>query len=139
MVCFNDYRCLYSMNTFKIDGSTMRTHSSEFLAASQPKTYCSLYVKCKYSILISWFPVTGPSAMLHTDSKYHIDRTIFSNIVLSSWCYYCDVILHYCDIILYYCVVILYYCLIEMSLCCYLVQAESYPPFIYLILAGITD
>ncbi len=34
-VCFNDYHCLYSMNTFKIDGSTMRTHSSEFLAAKK--------------------------------------------------------------------------------------------------------
>ncbi len=26
-VCFNDYHCLYWINTFKIDGSTMRTHS----------------------------------------------------------------------------------------------------------------
>ncbi len=48
--------------------------------------------------------------MVHTDSKYNIDWTIFSNIVLSSWSYYCDIILYYCDVILYYCDVILYYC-----------------------------
>ncbi len=106
-----------------------------------------------------------------------IDRTIFWNIVLWSWCYYCDVIFYYCDIIyycdvilyycdiiyycdvifyycdiiyycdvilyywdiIYYCDVILYYCLIEMSLWCYLVQAESILPFICLWLPGIAD
>ncbi len=39
VVCFNDYHCLYSTNTFKIDGSTMRTYSNEFLAALRPKTH----------------------------------------------------------------------------------------------------
>ncbi len=92
-----------------------------------------LYVKCTYLILIGRFLVTGPSVMLHTDPKYHIDQAIFPNIVLSSWCYYCNfVILYYCDVILYYCDIILYSCLIEMSLWCYQVQAENGPPFICL-------
>ncbi len=43
-----------------------------------------LYVKCKYSMLLGRFLVTWPSVMVHTDSKYHIDQAIFSNIVLLS-------------------------------------------------------
>ncbi len=45
------------MNTFKIDSSTIRTHSSEFLAASQPKTHWHslssvLWTNIRY---ISWY------------------------------------------------------------------------------------
>ncbi len=36
--------------------------------------------QCKYSKPIGQFLVTWPSVMLHTDSKYHIDRSIFSHI-----------------------------------------------------------
>ncbi len=56
----------------------------------------SVIVKCKYSMLIGRSLVMWPSVMVHTFSKYHIDQAIFSNIVLSSWCYYCDAILYYC-------------------------------------------
>ncbi len=41
-VCFNDYHCLYTMNAFKIDGSTMRNHSSGYLAAE--RTYSSEFL-----------------------------------------------------------------------------------------------
>ncbi len=53
-------------------------------------------------ILIGRFLVTWPSVMLDTDSKHHIDRKIFSNIVLSSW-----VLLLWCHILLLWCHIIL--------------------------------
>ncbi len=84
-------QCLYS---FHFEDKNVPLHLSMWIPmSSQSGSRDSdkehfLYVKCKYSILIGRFMVTWPSVMLHTDSKYHIERTIFSNIVLSSWCYY---------------------------------------------------
>ncbi len=40
-----------------------------------------IYFKCKYIKVIGWFLVTCPSVMVHTDSKYHIDHSIFSIII----------------------------------------------------------
>ncbi len=43
------------------------------------KTF-NIFIKNKYSKPIGWFLITWPSIMVHTDSKYHIDKSIFSFI-----------------------------------------------------------
>ncbi len=99
-----------------------------------------VYVKCKYSKLIGQFLVTRPSVMVHTDSKYYIDQSIFSNIdcrhgaiIVTSYCtiymsyctiyvilyYLCHIVLFTCHIVLFmsYCTIYMSYCTIYMSYC----------------------
>ncbi len=45
MVGFNDYHCLLLMNKFKVYGFTMRTHSSEILAASCDQKLTDVHYK----------------------------------------------------------------------------------------------
>ncbi len=83
-VCLNDYHCLYSMNTFKIDGCTTRTHASEYLARKNSLTFANMYTQI-------CIPKGIPSILDISKSleKINISWIMSFKVYCQPWCFAC--------------------------------------------------